>query len=123
VCVVEAHKQHTVSLFFLSFFLLSFSYRKPLIVASTKALLRLPASFSETDDLTTGTRFHRVFLERFPEEINTQEDVKRIVMCSGKIYYELLEFRQKNDIKDVAIVSIEQILPFPFDRTADAVKE
>ena len=121
VCCRSAQTTHRLTL--LSFFLLSFSYRKPLIVASTKALLRLPASFSETDDLTTGTRFHRVFLERFPEEINTQEDVKRIVMCSGKIYYELLEFRQKNDIKDVAIVSIEQILPFPFDRTADAVKE
>ena len=56
-------------------------YRKPLIVASTKALLRLPASFSNTEDFTEGTRFHRVFPERFPEDIAAPEDVKRIVMC------------------------------------------
>lgn len=83
--------------------------RKPLIVMSPKSLLRHPLAVSSFDELTDGV-FHTVI-----DEIDDIKpaDVKRVVMCSGKVYYDLLEQRRKNEQHDVAIVRIEQLYPFP----------
>lgn len=83
--------------------------RRPLIVMSPKSLLRHALATSTMEELAEGV-FHNVI-----DEIDDIKPaaVKRVVMCSGKVYYDLLEQRRKNEQKDVAIVRIEQLYPFP----------
>lgn len=83
--------------------------RRPLIVMSPKSLLRHPLAVSSMEELTDGV-FHSVIDEI--DDIKA-DDVKRVIMCSGKVYYDLLEQRRKNEQTDVAIVRIEQLYPFP----------
>jgi 2-oxoglutarate dehydrogenase E1 component len=77
-----------------------------------KSLLRHKLCVSTLEDLSHG-QFNLVLPE--VDDINP-EDVKRIIICSGKIYYELLETRRLNRIYDIAILRIEQIYPFPGDK-------
>ncbi|NKB24409.1 MAG: 2-oxoglutarate dehydrogenase E1 component [Kiritimatiellae bacterium] len=86
-------------------------YRKPLVIMSPKSMLRRKLSFSSLEDLTVGG-FHTVLGE--VDALDAKE-VERIILCSGKVYYELLEARRKNQQKDVAIVRVEQLYPFPSD--------
>jgi 2-oxoglutarate dehydrogenase E1 component len=86
-------------------------YRKPLIVMSPKSLLRNKLSASPFDDLITG-KFNTVIDEI--DEIDPSS-VKRMLICSGKVYYDLLEARRENDIKNIAVTRIEQLFPFPKD--------
>jgi 2-oxoglutarate dehydrogenase E1 component len=85
------------------------SYRKPLIVMSPKSLLRHKLAVSTLEDLTTG-QFLPIIGEL--DDINAKE-VTRLIMCAGKVYYELLETRRIDDLKHVAIARIEQLYPFP----------
>jgi len=85
------------------------SLRLPLVVMTPKSLLRHPLSVSTLDDLTKG-RFQPVIGE---VEALDAKKVKRVVFCSGKVYYDLLQARQKAALTDVAIVRIEQLYPFP----------
>ena len=89
--------------------------RKPLIVMTPKSLLRHKEAVSTLDELAKGT-FHTVIGE--VDEIDAKQ-VKRVVMCCGKIYYELLAHRRANDITDTAIIRIEQLYPFPADAFAE----
>lgn len=84
-------------------------YRKPLIVMTPKSLLRNPLAVSSLEDLTTG-EFHVVIPEI--DDIETK-NVDRIVLCSGKVYYDLLEKRRADKLNQVAIIRIEQLYPFP----------
>ncbi len=84
-------------------------YRKPLIIMSPKSLLRHKLAVSTIDDLAQG-EFQLVIPEIDP--ISAKE-VKRLILCSGKAYYDLLEQRRASDRKDIAIVRIEQLYPFP----------
>ena len=92
--------------------------RRPLVVMSPKSLLRHPLAVSSMDELANGT-----FLPAIGEidELDPQA-VKRVVLCSGKVYYDLLEQRRKNEQKDVAIVRIEQLYPFPHQAVQEALK-
>jgi len=90
-------------------------FRKPLIVASTKSLLRHKVAVSNIEDFAEGTKFERIIPEWKPEELVAPAEVKRLVLCSGKIYYELLDQRQREGVDNVAIVRVEQLSPFPFD--------
>ena len=83
--------------------------RKPLIVMSPKSLLRHPLAISSLEELSEGV-FHNVIGEI--DDLDPKK-VKRVVMCSGKVYYDLLEQRRKNEQTDVAIVRLEQLYPFP----------
>jgi len=83
--------------------------RKPLIVMTPKSLLRHKLSVSPLDDLTTGT-FRNVIDE--VDDIKPAQ-VKRVVFCAGKVYFDLLESRRGDGIQDVALVRIEQLYPFP----------
>jgi 2-oxoglutarate dehydrogenase E1 component len=83
--------------------------RRPLIVISPKSLLRHPMAVSSMDELAAGV-FHSVIDEI--DDIDASK-VKRVVMCSGKVYYDLLDQRRKNEQDDVAIVRVEQLYPFP----------
>ncbi|WP_299074620.1 2-oxoglutarate dehydrogenase E1 component [uncultured Paraglaciecola sp.] len=91
--------------------------RKPLIVMSPKSLLRHPLAVSSVDELAEGV-FHNVIDEI--DDINPS-DVKRVVMCSGKVYYDLLEQRRKQEQTDVAIIRIEQLYPFPHEELEKVV--
>ena len=82
--------------------------RLPLIVMTPKSLLRHPLSVSTLDDLTKG-RFQPIISDNNIDAA----DVKRIVFCSGKVYFDLYQARLKQEIKDVALVRIEQLYPFP----------
>jgi 2-oxoglutarate dehydrogenase E1 component len=83
-------------------------FRKPLICFTPKKLLRYPSCVSSIKDFTTGG-----FQEIFDDSKATGKNVKRVVFCSGKIYYELAEGREKAGADDVAIIRIEQLYPFP----------
>lgn len=93
-------------------------FRKPLVIATPKNLLRERKCTSSLDDMAEGTKFQRVYGEIDPAINGQPEQVKRVVFCSGKIYFELADEREKRGVKDVAIVRIEQIAPFPFDKVA-----
>jgi 2-oxoglutarate dehydrogenase E1 component len=81
-------------------------WRKPLIVMTPKSLLRHPACVSTLEAFASG-RFERIL----PDRSVSPKDVRRILLCSGKIYYELLEKREKLDRQDVAIIRLEQLYP------------
>ena len=84
-------------------------YRKPLIVMSPKSLLRHKLAVSTLEDLSKG-KFETMISEVDP--INP-EKVTRLVLCAGKVYYDLLEARREDQLEHVAIVRIEQLYPFP----------
>jgi 2-oxoglutarate dehydrogenase E1 component len=86
-------------------------FRKPLIVMSPKSLLRHDLSVSSLEELTRGG-FVRVIGEL--DEIAPKE-VRRVVFCSGKVYFDLLKTRREEGRSDVALVRIEQLYPFPSD--------
>jgi 2-oxoglutarate dehydrogenase E1 component len=85
------------------------SFRKPLIVMTPKSLLRHELSVSSLEDLSGGG-FARVIGE--VDDVPAQQ-VQRIVFCSGKVYFDLLQARRKEALRDVALVRIEQLYPFP----------
>jgi 2-oxoglutarate dehydrogenase E1 component len=82
---------------------------RPLVVMTPKSLLRLPAASSSIGDLSNGG-FQPLIDDA---EISDREAVKRVVMCSGKVYYDLAEARKKSEDRSVAIVRLEQFYPFP----------
>ncbi|XP_032868746.1 2-oxoglutarate dehydrogenase-like, mitochondrial isoform X2 [Amblyraja radiata] len=90
-------------------------FRKPLIIFTPKSLLRHPEAKSSFDEMATGTRFQRIIPDAGVVSDNPNE-VKRLVFCTGKIYYELAKERiNRNMEKEVAIIRLEQLSPFPFD--------
>lgn len=86
-------------------------YRKPLIVMSPKSLLRHKSAVSAIEEITHG-EWQCVIPEI---DVMKNEKIKRIVLCSGKVYYELLAKRREEKIDHIAIVRIEQLYPFPYD--------
>jgi 2-oxoglutarate dehydrogenase E1 component len=92
--------------------------RKPLIVMTPKSLLRYRQSFSALEDLTQQS-FRTVMPEIDPIDAAR---VKRVVMCSGKVYYDLLEQRRERKRDDVAIVRVEQLYPFPEDALREELR-
>jgi 2-oxoglutarate dehydrogenase E1 component len=91
-------------------------FRKPLVVATPKNLLRDKRCVSNIEDMGPGTRFHRVFGETNPAVTANADKVRKVVLCSGKVYFDLEEERAKKGITDVAFVRIEQLAPFPWDK-------
>jgi len=85
--------------------------RKPLVIMSPKSLLRHKESVSSLEDLAQGS-FQNVIPEA---ETLDPKGVRRLITCSGKVYYDLLTYRRKHKIEDVAIVRIEQLYPFPHE--------
>ena len=86
--------------------------RKPLVVMSPKSILRHPLAVSDFSEFVTGTKFQEVI----DDKIVKAKDVKRLLICSGKVYYDLLKSRDEQKMKDIAIVRIEQLYPFPQDQ-------
>jgi 2-oxoglutarate dehydrogenase E1 component len=91
-------------------------FRKPLIVMTPKSLLRHKRCVSNLEDFGPGSSFHRVmYCDHLP---GPKAKAKQVVMCSGKLYYELLEEREKRGIDNVHFLRLEQIYPFPADALA-----
>jgi 2-oxoglutarate dehydrogenase E1 component len=85
--------------------------RRPLIVMSPKSLLRHPQAASPFEELTEGE-----FQTVIPDQSDLEPSaVKRIIFCAGKVYYDLQDKRQREQIKDTAIIRIEQLYPFPVE--------
>jgi 2-oxoglutarate dehydrogenase E1 component len=97
-------------------------FRKPLVVAAPKALLRHKACVSSLEDMGPNSKFQRVIPERDPAIAGKPEQVDRLVFCTGKIYYELLAERERLGLTNVALVTVEMIAPFPFDKVRDQIK-
>jgi 2-oxoglutarate dehydrogenase E1 component len=94
-------------------------FRKPLIVMSPKSLLRHKAAVSTLDELAEG-RFKTVIGD---VEKLVAKNVRRVIVCSGKVYYDLIDFRRANKIADMAVLRLEQQYPFPHaDFQAQIVK-
>ena len=93
-------------------------FRKPLIVMTPKSLLRHPEARSTLDDLAKG-HFHTVIGDG--DAVDAAK-VKRMVVCSGRVYYDLLAERRQREVNDVAIVRLEQLYPFPHKAFAAEVK-
>jgi len=83
--------------------------RKPLIVMSPKSLLRHPRCKSTLEELSDG--YFRVVMPD-PKEV-AADDVTRIILCSGKVYYDLYDYREQNNVSNTVILRVEQLYPFP----------
>ena len=84
--------------------------RTPLVVISPKSLLRNPMAVSNLDELTNGS-FDCVI----DDDIKKPEAVKRLILCSGKVFYDLIEKKKEENREDIAVIRIEQLYPFPYD--------
>jgi 2-oxoglutarate dehydrogenase E1 component len=92
-------------------------FRKPLVVMSPKSLLRHPAAVSRIADFTAGG-FQEILEEPAPPA-----QPGRLILCSGKVYYDLCEYRDRNAIKDAAIVRVEQLYPLHAVRLGDIAQK
>ena len=93
------------------------SFRKPLVLFTPKSLLRHSKVISSKNDLISGK-----FMPIIDDNIKFNE-IKSLVFCSGKFYYDLVDYREKNNVKNVAIVRIEQLFPLPKDEIKDIVNK
>ncbi len=94
------------------------SFRKPLILMTPKSLLRHPMCISQAADFTTGSTFHRVLWDDAQKgnstlQLRPDAEIKRVVICSGKVYYDLLAERDKRAQDDTYLLRLEQFYPFP----------
>jgi 2-oxoglutarate dehydrogenase E1 component len=96
------------------------NFRKPLIIMTPKSLLRHKRAVSSFKDMDAKTTFHRVLWDdaetpgRGAEvKLVKDEKIRRVILCSGKVYYDLFEEREKRKINDVQILRVEQLYPFP----------
>ena len=88
-------------------------FRKPLIVPESKKLMKFRPAMSKLEEFGEGLRFQKVIDETSTDLVDDSK-VRKLIICSGQVYYDLEAERKKRDIKDVAIVRLEQIAPFPF---------
>jgi 2-oxoglutarate dehydrogenase E1 component len=94
-------------------------FRKPMIVMSPKSLLRHPKAVSSVEELAKGN-----FMEVIPDTfLKDPKKVKSLVLCSGKVYYELQEEREKQNHERTAIIRVEQLYPTPIKQIATAIKQ
>ena len=92
------------------------NFRKPLVIMTPKSLLRHKRCVSTLDEMSENTSFQRVYGET--GKLAAPAKVRRVVVCSGKVYYDLLQAREDKGIDDVAIVRVEQIYPWPKETLA-----
>jgi 2-oxoglutarate dehydrogenase E1 component len=93
-------------------------FRKPLILMTPKSLLRHPLCISRAEDFTDGSSFHRVLWDDAQQgnsklELKPDEQIRRVVLCSGKVYFDLLAERDARGLDDIYLLRIEQLYPMP----------
>ncbi|SHF97435.1 2-oxoglutarate dehydrogenase E1 component [Flavobacterium defluvii] len=94
------------------------NFRKPLVVFTPKSLLRDPRCVSPVEDLVNGS-----FQETIDDTTVNKKDVKTLVFCTGKFYYDIVAERENNGRKDVAVVRIEQLFPFPVEQIKEIIAQ
>ncbi|WP_417316742.1 2-oxoglutarate dehydrogenase E1 component [Emcibacter sp.] len=103
-------------------------FRKPLIMMTPKSLLRHKMAVSSLDEMGADTEFHRVLWDNAESHPGTSirlkkdKDIKRVVMCTGKVYYELLEERDRRNQDDTYLMRVEQLYPYPKNAVAAELK-
>ena len=93
-------------------------FRKPLVVFTPKSLLRHPRCVSSLDDFTKGR-----FREVIDDENADPEKIRRVIFCTGKIYYELLEEKEQNKLHDTVLIRLEQLFPLPVKQIREIIKK
>jgi 2-oxoglutarate dehydrogenase E1 component len=91
---------------------IAWPFRKPLIVYSPKANLRHPGTYSNLNEFLSGG-FKEVIDD---SSVTDPGEIRKVMFCSGKIYFDLAEYQQKNSIRDTAIVRLEQLYPLPLNQ-------
>ncbi len=90
-------------------------FRKPLVMMTPKSLLRHKLAVSKVSEFTTGSSFHRVLWDDDRETLAKPDKIKRVVLCTGKVYFDLLQARRDKKIDDITILRVEQMYPFPIN--------
>ena len=111
------------------------NFRKPLVIMTPKSLLRHKRCVSSLDAMGPGTSFHRLLWDdadtreraegvrpQTDIRLKPEEDIRRVVMCTGKVYYDLLERREEMGVDDVYLMRVEQLYPFPFKSLIEEMK-
>jgi 2-oxoglutarate dehydrogenase E1 component len=98
-------------------------FRKPLIIMTPKSLLRHKLAVSTLDDFAEGTTFHRVLWDTDRDTLAKPTDIKRVILCTGKVYYDLLQERRERKINNVMILRLEQLYPFPHKVLTDELRQ
>jgi len=91
--------------------------RKPLVIMTPKSLLSHPGCVSHADDLTGQSHFQEVIDD--DQLVSTPDRVTRLIFCTGKVYYDLLKYRNSRELKNVALIRVEQLYPFHWKRLED----
>jgi 2-oxoglutarate dehydrogenase E1 component len=95
------------------------NFRKPLILMTPKSLLRHKRAVSRLDEMAEGSTFHRVlwddaqFNKNEPVKLVKDDKIRRVVLCSGKVYFDLYEERENRGLNDIYLMRVEQLYPFP----------
>ena len=89
------------------------SFRKPLIVIAPKKLLRFKGACSDIEEFAEGTKFSPIYKDTH-DSLVSREKVRKVILCTGQVYYDLEGKRQEDNIDDVAIIRVESLCPFPF---------
>ncbi len=103
-------------------------FRKPLVIMTPKSLLRHKRCMSDISEFSIKSTFHRVLEDDAYKKINNlvtlnkDNKIRKVIICSGKIYYDLIDAREKSKYKDVVIVRLEQLYPFPAKTLASILK-
>ncbi|MDC2992638.1 2-oxoglutarate dehydrogenase E1 component [Pelagibacteraceae bacterium] len=96
------------------------NFRKPLIIFTPKSTLRHKSNVSNIEDYINGSTFHRILTDKL--SVKEKRKNIRLIICSGKIYFELADHIAKNKIKNLSIIRLEQIYPFPYENFRDELK-
>ncbi len=88
-------------------------FRKPLVLMTPKSLLRHKLAVSSIDMFAKGSTFHRILWDDDKDVLVKDNKIKRVILCTGKVYYDLLQERRERNIDDITILRLEQIYPFP----------
>ncbi len=103
-------------------------FRKPLVIMTPKSLLRHKICVSNLDDFSKKNSFHRILEDHAFEkkngflELEKSKNINKVILCSGKIYFDLLEAREKYKRRDVVLLRIEQLYPFPAKSLVKSIK-
>ncbi|MBN9413141.1 MAG: 2-oxoglutarate dehydrogenase E1 component [Candidatus Paracaedimonas acanthamoebae] len=99
---------------------LKWKTRKPLIIMTPKSLLRHSLTISAQEEFTQESYFNVIYSET--DDLVDDLNIKRVILCTGKIYYDLYQARQAKNIQDIALIRIEQLYPFPHEKLVQELK-
>ena len=88
-------------------------FRKPLVVAAPKKLLKFAKANSDIEEFGDSTRFKKIYSDQ-NKQLVSHDKVKKVLLCSGQVYYDIENARAKENKNDIAVIRVEQLSPFPF---------